>query len=158
MAANTKGKRKVKGKTLDLNTFLGEDQDAPTGYAVIQPRRFDWADTMENEDLDDRYTLDYKKEEKVVLPTAPKAARGPDVDMSKIPTSPPFTAFLGNLPYDVSEDDIANFFRRLEEQYQHFAESMQRRISGVIEAEGRLFLLGNNLRQPAGSSTVELIT
>ncbi|GBM64385.1 Eukaryotic translation initiation factor 4B [Araneus ventricosus] len=114
MAANTKGKRKVKGKTLDLNTFLGEDQDAPTGYAVIQPRRFDWADTMENEDLDDRYTLDYKKEEKVVLPTAPKAARGPDVDMSKIPTSPPFTAFLGNLPYDVSEDDIANFFRRLE--------------------------------------------
>ncbi|KAF8795135.1 eukaryotic translation initiation factor 4B-like isoform X1 [Argiope bruennichi] len=114
MAANTKGKRKVKGKTLDLNTFLGEDQDAPTGYAVIQPRRFDWADTMENEDLDDRYTLDYKKEEKVVLPTAPKAARGPDVDMSKIPTSPPFTAFLGNLPYDVSEDDISSFFKRLE--------------------------------------------
>lgn len=114
MAANAKGKRKVKGKTLDLNSFLGEDQDAPSGYAFVQPRRIDWADTMDNEDLDDRFTLDYKKEDKVVLPTAPKAARGPDVDLTKIPVSAPFTAFLGNLPYDVSEDDIAHFFRQLE--------------------------------------------
>ncbi|KAG8179793.1 hypothetical protein JTE90_002831 [Oedothorax gibbosus] len=114
MAANTKGKRKVKGKTLDLNTFLGEDADAPSGYAVVQPRRMDWADVMDNEDVDDRFTLDYKKDEKLVLPTAPKAARGPDVDLAKVPSNPPFTAFLGNLPYDVSEDDIVFFFRQLE--------------------------------------------
>lgn len=61
----------------------------------------------------DRYTLDYKKEEKVVLPTAPKAARGPDVDLSKVPTREPFTAFLGNLPYDITDDDIVMFFRQL---------------------------------------------
>lgn len=62
----------------------------------------------------DRFTLDYKKDEKLVLPTAPKAARGPDFDLSKVPTSPPFTAFLGNLPYDVQEDDIVMFFRQLQ--------------------------------------------
>ncbi|KFM75123.1 Eukaryotic translation initiation factor 4B, partial [Stegodyphus mimosarum] len=115
MAANAKGKRKCKGKTLNLNTFLGADQDAPSGFAVVQTSRIlDWGDTMDNEDLDDRYTLDFKKEEKVVLPTAPKAARGPDVDLSKVPTSPPYTAFLGNLPYDISEDDIIMFFRQLQ--------------------------------------------
>lgn len=42
----------MKGKTLDLNTFLGEDADAPSGYAVVQPRRMDWADVMDNEDVD----------------------------------------------------------------------------------------------------------
>lgn len=62
----------------------------------------------------DRFTLDYKKDEKLVLPTAPKAARGPDVDLAKVPSNPPFTAFLGNLPYDVSEEDISFFFRQLE--------------------------------------------
>jgi translation initiation factor 4B len=113
MAANAKGKRRCKGKTIDLNTFLGEDQDAAPGFAVVQTRRIDWGDAMENEDLDDRFTLDYKKDDKVVLPTAPKAARGPDVDLSKVPTCPPYTAFLGNLPYDVSEDDIELFFRQL---------------------------------------------
>ena len=49
-----------------------------------------------------------------ILPTAPRAARGPDVDMNKIPSKPPYTAFLGNLPYDISEEDIEGFFRGLE--------------------------------------------
>lgn len=49
-----KGKRRCKGKTLDLNTFLGDDKDIAPGYAVVPPRRsaIDWADAMENEDLD----------------------------------------------------------------------------------------------------------
>ncbi|XP_054723920.1 eukaryotic translation initiation factor 4B-like, partial [Uloborus diversus] len=115
MAANAKGKRKTKGKTLDLNTFLGEDHDAPSGFAVVNTRRIDWADLMDNEDIDDRYTLDFKKDEgRVVLPTAPKAARGPDVDLGRVPEGPPYTAFLGNLPYDVTEDDISFFFRQLQ--------------------------------------------
>ena len=45
------------------------------------------------------------------LPTAPRAARGPDVDTSKIPDGPPYTAFLGNLSYDVDKDDILEFFK-----------------------------------------------
>jgi len=27
-----------------------------------------------------------------------------------IPTEPPFTAFIGNLPYDLTEDDLSEFF------------------------------------------------
>ena len=52
------------------------------------------------------------------LPTAPKAARGPDVDVDRIPDRPPYTAFVGNLAYDVSEEKIAEFFegRNLEVQ------------------------------------------
>ncbi|ESO86838.1 hypothetical protein LOTGIDRAFT_128337, partial [Lottia gigantea] len=48
-----------------------------------------------------------------VLPKAPKASRGPDVDMSKIPTQPPFTAFIGNLPYESCESKIEQFFDKL---------------------------------------------
>jgi translation initiation factor 4B len=47
------------------------------------------------------------------LPTAPKAARGPDIDLSRVPNQPPYTAFIGNLPYDSTEDLIANFFKNL---------------------------------------------
>lgn len=48
-----------------------------------------------------------------ILPTAPRAAREPNVDRSRLPRSPPYTAFLGNLPYDVTEDSIKDFFRGL---------------------------------------------
>lgn len=112
--ASTGKKHKVKGKTLNLNDFLGTDQDAPTGYAVVNTRRLNWADTMENEVVDaEKYTIDCKKDEKIILPTAPKAARGPDVDMSKVPSKPPYTVYLGNLPYDVSDEDVIKFFRTL---------------------------------------------
>ena len=55
------------------------------------------------------------------LPTAPRAARGPDVDMSLVPDKPPFTAFIGNLPYDVEESDIYDFFRDLKVSCGFFA-------------------------------------
>uniref|UniRef100_UPI000182A403 EUKARYOTIC TRANSLATION INITIATION FACTOR 4B n=1 Tax=Homo sapiens TaxID=9606 RepID=UPI000182A403 len=32
---------------------------------------------------------------------------------SRLPKSPPYTAFLGNLPYDVTEESIKEFFRGL---------------------------------------------
>ncbi|KAK8776300.1 hypothetical protein V5799_030354, partial [Amblyomma americanum] len=126
--ASTGKKHKVKGKTLNLNDFLGGDQDAPSGYAVVNTRRINWADTMENEAVDaianvlflclllcqaEKFTIDYKKDEKIILPTAPKAARGPDVDMSRVPTRPPYTVYLGNLPYDVCDEDVIKFFRTL---------------------------------------------
>lgn len=112
MASTGKSKRRVKGKTLDLNSFLANDQDAPSGFAVVNTH-YDWGDVMEDAPVDDKFTLDYKKDSRIFLPTAPKAARGPDIDMSRIPTKPPFTAYVGNLPYDVNEDDIIKFFRQL---------------------------------------------
>ncbi len=42
------------------------------------------------------------------LPTAPRASRILNDD--SIPTSPPFTAHLSNLPYEINEDEIEEFF------------------------------------------------
>jgi len=46
----------------------------------------------------------------VILPTAPRAARGPGIDEENIPTNPPYVAYISNLPYDVDESDLADFF------------------------------------------------
>lgn len=51
------------------------------------------------------------------LPTAPVASLTVEVDYSKIPDKPPFTAFLGNLPYDVEKIDIMTFFKQVKVKY-----------------------------------------
>jgi len=48
------------------------------------------------------------------LPTAPVASMTLDVDYAKISEKPPFTAFLGNLPYDVEKMDIMTFFKQIQ--------------------------------------------
>lgn len=50
----------------------------------------------------------------MVLPTAPRAARGPDISDDRIPTQPPFIAYISNLPYDVDEVDIGDFFSNMQ--------------------------------------------
>ena len=48
------------------------------------------------------------------LPTAPRSARGPDhLDLDRIPTEPPYTCFLGNMPFDIGEEEIAMFFGKI---------------------------------------------
>ena len=51
--------------------------------------------------------------EKLVLPTAPRAARGSDVDESRIPNNGPYTAYIANLPYDIETEDVIKFFHAL---------------------------------------------
>ena len=47
------------------------------------------------------------------LPTAPRAAREQaQLDPSRFPKQPPYTAFIGNCPYDVEVEDIEEFFKR----------------------------------------------
>lgn len=58
----------------------------------------------------DNYDSSRGKQQAVILPTAPKAARGIDDYSDKIPQHGPFIAYLSNLPYDVDEDEIAEFF------------------------------------------------
>ena len=41
-----------------------------------------------------------------------RAALGPGVDDESIPYSPPFSAHLANLPYDVDEDQILEVFEK----------------------------------------------
>ena len=46
------------------------------------------------------------------LPSAPRAQREGSFDPSKVPRSPPFTAFVGNLPFDSDDEDIVKMFAK----------------------------------------------
>jgi hypothetical protein len=50
---------------------------------------------------------------RAALPTAPRAARGPNLDLSQVPNEPPFTAYVGNLPFDATAEDVERFFKGL---------------------------------------------
>ncbi|XP_018422967.1 PREDICTED: eukaryotic translation initiation factor 4B [Nanorana parkeri] len=128
MAAPGKKKTK-KGKTFTLTDFLAEDGGntgsggggGGGGGSTFVPKPVSWAD--ETDDLEGDVSTTWHSNEddgyrnphidRSILPTAPRAAREPDVDRSRLPKSPPFTAFLGNLPYDVTEESIQKFFRGL---------------------------------------------
>ncbi|XP_073519025.1 eukaryotic translation initiation factor 4B isoform X2 [Phyllobates terribilis] len=91
------------------------------GGSSYAPKPVSWAD--ETDDLEGDVSTTWHSNEddtyrghpidRSILPTAPRAAREPNVDRSRLPKSPPFTAFLGNLPYDVTEESIQKFFRGL---------------------------------------------
>ncbi|XP_071942066.1 eukaryotic translation initiation factor 4B-like isoform X4 [Antedon mediterranea] len=109
-----KKKGKVKGKKLNLNEFLGsESSNAPGSSYVLSQKS--WADA--SEDIDDNggeWADDsYKKSmiNRSSLPTAPRSAQPVEIDKSMLPDKPPYTVFIGNLPYDVEEDDIVDFFK-----------------------------------------------
>ncbi|XP_059185689.1 eukaryotic translation initiation factor 4Ba isoform X2 [Centropristis striata] len=119
MAASAKKKNK-KGKTLTLTDFLAEDKGGSPAPPSYPAKSTSWAD--ETDDLDGDVSTSWHTEEdsyrappidRSILPTAPRSAREPNIDRSRLPRSPPYTAFLGNLPYDVTEDSIKDFFRGL---------------------------------------------
>ncbi|XP_064821669.1 eukaryotic translation initiation factor 4B-like isoform X6 [Oncorhynchus masou masou] len=123
MAAAAKKKGNKKGKTLTLTDFLAEDSRSGGNAPPPQPsyaKSTSWAD--ETDDLEGDVSTSWHTGEdsyrapaidRNILPTAPRSAREPNVDRSRLPRSPPYTAFLGNLPYDVSEESIKDFFRGL---------------------------------------------
>ena len=47
-----------------------------------------------------------------VLPSAPRAATAAEIDMSRLPSKPPYTVYLGNLSYECSEEDVIQLFER----------------------------------------------
>ncbi|XP_063230317.1 eukaryotic translation initiation factor 4B isoform X2 [Bacillus rossius redtenbacheri] len=108
MAASGKKGKKTKGKTVPLNSFLA---DTPGGLpqSVVPRKSSNWADDVDNDE-----ELSYNTRKAMVLPTAPRATRSPDVDDERIPHSPPFLAYISNLPYEVNEDEIADFFQDLQ--------------------------------------------
>ncbi|XP_072307568.1 eukaryotic translation initiation factor 4B-like isoform X2 [Eucyclogobius newberryi] len=121
MAASAKKKNK-KGKTLTLTDFLAEDTGGNNNAPApsYPTKSTSWAD--ETDDLDGDVSTSWHTEEdsyrapaidRSILPTAPRSAREPNIDRSRLPRSPPYTAFLGNLPYDVSEESIKEFFHGL---------------------------------------------
>lgn len=46
------------------------------------------------------------------LPSAPRASIAAEIDLSRLPSKPPYTVYLGNLSYECSEDDISQLFDR----------------------------------------------
>ncbi|XP_029102293.1 eukaryotic translation initiation factor 4Ba [Scleropages formosus] len=119
MAASAKKKSK-KGKTLTLTDFLAEDSGGSIPPSYVPTKPTSWAD--ETDDLEGEVSTSWHTEDdfyrappidRSILPTAPRAAREPNIDRSQLPRNPPYTAFLGNLPYDVTEDSIKDFFRGL---------------------------------------------
>ncbi|XP_048055249.1 eukaryotic translation initiation factor 4Bb isoform X2 [Megalobrama amblycephala] len=119
MAASAK-KNKKKGKTLTLTDFLANDSSGSAPPSYPSTKTTSWAD--ETDDLDGDVSTSWHTVEdsyrappidRSILPTAPRAAREPNIDRSRLPRGPPYTAFLGNLPYDVSEESIKDFFRGL---------------------------------------------
>jgi translation initiation factor 4B len=52
-------------------------------------------------------------EEKIVLPTAPRASLGSNIDDDRIPREPPFTAYIANLSYDINPEDVYKFFDKV---------------------------------------------
>ncbi|XP_037106887.1 eukaryotic translation initiation factor 4Ba [Syngnathus acus] len=120
MAASAKKKNK-KGKTITLTDFLADQSGGGSAPAPSYPAKTtSWAD--ETVDLDGDVSTSWHTDEdsfrgppidRSSLPTAPRSAREPNIDRSRLPRSPPYTAFLGNLPYDVTEESIKDFFRGL---------------------------------------------
>jgi len=111
--ATTSKKGKKKGKTLALSEFL---KDAPSGGGGNGGMIMNWA-----EETDDSYinnSMSYQsggqKPKVINLPTAPRAARQVDVDLSRVPENGPYTAFLGNLPYECDERILKDFFKDLQ--------------------------------------------
>jgi hypothetical protein len=57
------------------------------------------------------------KFDRSILPTAPKAALGTKVDLSQIPRDGPFSAYVGNIPFDAKETDLQQFFSKLDVRF-----------------------------------------
>uniref|UniRef100_H2Y944 RRM domain-containing protein n=3 Tax=Ciona savignyi TaxID=51511 RepID=H2Y944_CIOSA len=113
MAATTGGKKgKKKGKTISLNDFLGDSGASP---GVVKPT-LNWADEADEEFQmsfnSNPYPSSSSNKGKVIqLPTAPRSSRSIDIDTDRIPETGPFTAFVGNLPYDVDQFVLQQFFK-----------------------------------------------
>lgn len=97
---------------MDLADFLKDTPSAAgSGGGSGGGMTMSWADETDDSYID--RSMSYKSGQKAVinLPTAPRAARQVEVDLSRVPEYGPYTAFLGNLPYDCNEEILQDFFK-----------------------------------------------
>ena len=92
-------KSSKKNKNVSLQDFLGATASAGTVIAQVPVNR-SWGDECGDKEDTIRTQIE--------LPTAPRASRMLNDD--SIPTSPPFQAYLSNLPYDLVDEEIVEFF------------------------------------------------
>ncbi|KAG5679718.1 hypothetical protein PVAND_009265 [Polypedilum vanderplanki] len=102
MASTGKKGKKSKEKKLSLQDFLAKS-NPQTGSGTTQvavTKYSSWAEECE-EDEDRKFEI-------IQLPTAPRAAR--ILDDNSIPNEGPFYARVSNLPFDINEGDVDEFF------------------------------------------------
>lgn len=111
MTTQAQGKGKKKNKEV-MKVSLDEFNqiDAPHGHSVVSIKLtgLDWAATM---------AADYESSEtqQLVVPSAPRAQRGPGIDFDTLPTEPPFRVSIYNLPMSAEEKEISErFFQNLD--------------------------------------------
>lgn len=79
--------------------------DAPHGHSVVSVAKvsgLDWAATMADHDQSAVET------QQIVVPTATRAQRGPNVDVDSLPNSPPYRASLYNLSMSTEDKDVSD--------------------------------------------------
>lgn len=106
----SKGKKKNKEVTrVSLDEF--NQIDAPHGHSVVSLKMtgLDWAETMAD------YDQQASESQQIIVPAAPRAQRGPAIDMDSLPTEPPFRVSLFNLPMSADEKEVAErFFHKID--------------------------------------------
>lgn len=110
MSSGKKGK-KTQGKKskISLGEFLTDGQTGMVSQVQvavpIKPRN--WADECDDDEDDGP-----RATQMIALPTAPRATRLLNDDT--VPHNPPFQAYISNLPYDLNDDDVYDFFGNME--------------------------------------------
>ncbi|KIY44083.1 hypothetical protein FISHEDRAFT_52356, partial [Fistulina hepatica ATCC 64428] len=97
-----------KGKKVSLNEFLG---DASLGSWADEMDSLPTAPAMRNDEeiRNDRYG---RRGDDFLASKPDRGSAGPHEDLP-LPTNPPFTAFVGNLSFDLTEMDLEDFFKPL---------------------------------------------
>lgn len=96
--------KKVKRKAVPLQDFLADGDDGAKVITaqitkVVAPAS--WVDECDEDEIEYNRPL-----QAFSLPTAPRASRA----MDDVPEHAPFIAHLSNLPFDVDDEDLYDFF------------------------------------------------
>lgn len=95
------GKKGKKSKKLSLQDFLAKSGPQTGGTTQVAVQKYtSWAEECEEDEE--------RKIEIIQLPTAPRSTR--ILEDNSIPHDPPFYAKVSNLPFDLSEADVDEFF------------------------------------------------
>ncbi|KAJ4479937.1 hypothetical protein J3R30DRAFT_3466939 [Lentinula aciculospora] len=97
-----------KAKKISLNEFLG---DAPGSWAD-EMDQLPSAPATRSDDDQSRQNDRYGRRGDDFLASRPDRAALPPREDIPLPTQPPYTAFIGNLPFDLIEAELEDFFTK----------------------------------------------
>ncbi|XP_052869102.1 eukaryotic translation initiation factor 4B isoform X2 [Anopheles cruzii] len=108
-ASGKKGKKTKKNNKLSLGEFLSDGNAGVLNQVQVSvPVKLnDWGD--DGDDDDDERSV---RTQVIALPTAPRATRIMNDD--SVPQHPPYSIYVSNLPYDINDDDLYEFFPGME--------------------------------------------